>query len=517
MEKLKPILSIIKHKKLVMKTFKNLLIITIALFSASPILSQTVYELDLKKSIAIATEQSHNILILKQNLKVAEYNLAAATNKFKTNVDLHFTAPNYSETIDNYTDTTGIHYFPVQKLNYSGEVVVNQPLPTDGNIYISSGLNNVDDYYNEEKSVKFNTRLSLSQPIEAFYAYNSIKAEYEKAELNYELSNKSLKRAELDLIYDISRAFYNLLSTKKRKEIAAQDLERQTTSYETALNKYNAGLIREAEALQMEIDLGASQNSYDIAAVDYESQSYYFKQQLGLSLQDSISITGKFEYNEILVDPEMAVLLGLENRMEIREHEIGIALSDLEIKRRKAQKMINGEITAYYDFIGVGYNQLGTPLGTAFGDTYTDLKNRPGNKGIALNINIPLIDWGVNKSLVRAAQANQQSQKYAMDLEKVNIEREIRNTVNQLHSSLRRLKLLEKNVEVAERNFSISQSRFTNGDIDAQTLALDRARLNTAYLSHLDAYISYKLYIADLTRKTFYDFENDRPFTTSEP
>ena len=60
---------------------------------------------------------------------------------------------------------------------------------------------------------------------------------------------------------------------------------------------------------------------------------------------------------------------------------------------------------------------------------------------------------------------------------------------------------------LAEKNFDISNARFTNGDIDAQTLALDRIRLNNAYLSRLGAYISYRLFIADLTRKTFYDFE----------
>lgn len=498
-----------------MRTIHIFFVTSLCLSFQSGLKSQMIYDLDLEKSIAIAMEQSHNILILQQELKVAEYNLIAATNKFKTNLDVNLTAPNYAENIDNYTDTTGIHYFPVQKLNYSGDVVINQPLPTDGNIYVSSGLYNVDDYYNNEKSLRFNTRLSLSQPIEAFYAYNGIKAEYQRAELNYELSYKSLKRAELELVYDISRAFYGLLSSQKRKEIAFQDLERQKSSYETAINKYNAGLIRETEALQMEIDLGASQNSYDIASVDFESQSYQYKQQLGLSLQDSVLITSVFDYEEILVDEERAVQLGLENRLEVREHEIGIELSDIEIKRRKAQKMINGEITAYYDLIGVGYNTMGTPLGTAFSDTYTDLKNRPGNKGIALNINIPILDWGVNKSQVNAAIASQQRQRYALDLEKINIEREVRNTVNQLHSSLRRLKLLEKNVEVAERNFSISQARFTNGDIDAQTLALDRARLNTAHLSHLEAYISYKLYIADLARKTFFDFENNRSYSTS--
>ena len=83
--------------------------------------------------------------------------------------------------------------------------------------------------------------------------------------------------------------------------------------------------------------------------------------------------------------------------------------------------------------------------------------------------------------------------------------------MKQLNSSLRRLQLLEKNVQLAEKSFDISRQRFSNGDIDSQSLALDRTRLNAAYQSHLNSYISYKLLLADIMRKTFYDFENRQP------
>ncbi len=497
-----------------MKKYIILFHLLILVFSFS--IAQDIYRLDLQKSIEIAKQQSHRMLILQQNLKIAEYNLKAATNRFKTNVDLEFIAPNYTENIVSQEDTSGILYYPRQLLIYSGDVIVRQPLPTDGVITLSTGLLNVDDYYTDNKSVKFNTELRFSQPIEAFYAYNRIKSEHKKAKLNYELSFKTLKRAELDLVYTVSQAFYGLLAAQERKEIARQDLFRQQDAATTAQNKYSAGLIRETESLQMEIDLGDAQNSFDISGVDYESQLNYFKQQIGISLQDSVEVEGLLDYEVISVNVEKAVQLGLENRLEIREQEIGIEIRDLDIKRQKSYGMVQGRINAYYNFTGVGYNELGTPLWPVVGDSWSDLNNRPGNRGIELNVTIPIIDWGVNRSLVKAAQAGQQSQKFSLELEKVSIESEIRNTVNRLQSSLRRLQMLEKNVQLAEKNFEISNYRFTNGDIDAQTLALDRQRLNKANISKLEAYISYKLLIADLARKTFYDFRNNRPYSYDE-
>ena len=111
---------------------------------------------------------------------------------------------------------------------------------------------------------------------------------------------------------------------------------------------------------------------------------------------------------------------------------------------------------------------------------------------------------------MEAARANLRKTEYAWGNEKVTVEREIRNTVAQLRSSLRRLQLLEKNVSIAKRSFDISNQRYANGEINSQALALDRTRLSTANISHLQAYFSYKLLILDLMRKTFYDFDKNR-------
>ena len=51
--------------------------------------------------------------------------------------------------------------------------------------------------------------------------------------------------------------------------------------------------------------------------------------------------------------------------------------------------------------------------------------------------------------------------------------------------------------------------RYTNnGDITSQELALNRDRLTDAKTSYLNAYIDYRLAIADLKRKTLMDFES---------
>ncbi|MEI6138733.1 MAG: TolC family protein [Mariniphaga sp.] len=475
----------------------------------SIVFSQPVFNLDLESSIALAKEKSKTMLKLKQSLAGVGYDLRAATSKFKTHVNLDLVAPRYSKTVRQFEDSLGLHFYPVSQNSMSGYLTINQPLPSDGSLFIRSGMENITDYYYGKRNSQLTSIIGLNQPIEAFFGYNNISMGYKQAKLNYDRSFKQLKRAELDLVYNISQSFFTLLSFHERLNIAKLTLQRQKEAYEIAQSKYKAGLIREVEALQMEVDLGDALNSQDIANVNYLSQVTLFKEELGMELNDSIVIKTDLDYKTVNVDAEKAVSLALENRLELKEDEINIELNNMDIKRRKAEGRINGDISFNYEFKGVNQDARSLPVETTLSNTWNDLQRRPGNLGVGLTISIPLIDWGENRARVHSAEATLNQNLIQLSGDKISIERDVRTTVNRLQSNLRRLQLLEKTVVIAEKSFEISRQRYSNGDIDSQAMALERERLNTAYVTRLDAFINYKLFLADIMRKTFYDFERD--------
>jgi outer membrane protein TolC len=173
--------------------------------------------------------------------------------------------------------------------------------------------------------------------------------------------------------------------------------------------------------------------------------------------------------------------------------------------------MPSGDIMLNYNFIGVGKDARSIPVGTTFDQTWQNLTSRPGSFGVGLTASIPIIDWGANRARVQSALSSLRRSELLMEENKISIERDIRTQVERLQSSLRRIQMLEKNVVVAEKSFDISRQRYANGEIDSQSMALERERLNGAYNTRLDAYINYKMMLSDLMRKTFYDFEKDKP------
>jgi outer membrane protein TolC len=371
-------------------------------------------------------------------------------------------------------------------------------------------LSNYDDYFTNYRSTYLNTRFGLSQPLTAFYGYNAIKSNLKQTELAFERSKKSLKREELTLVYQVSSSFYNLISVQKGAEIARLDLERQKEAQVISKNKYQAGLIKEVDALQMEVDLAEAQNNYDIAIGNQSSAMNSFKELIGIQLNDNVSLSSEFKYEVVIVDPEKAVQLAFENRLEIREQEIQIELNKLSIKQQKSAGMVQTDLNAYYERVGISGQNTNTSISSAVSKSYADFLNRPQNFGIGINISIPILDFGENRALVRAAESRLKQNEIRKEEVRRGIEREVRNLVADLNSSLKRLQLLEKNVTVAEKSFGITRQRFSDGDIDSQSLALERNRLNTAYNSHLRAYINYQLMLADIMRKTFYDFQTNQ-------
>lgn len=472
--------------------------------------SQSTHHLTLDESVEIAKEKSLSMQRLQLDLKIAEYNLKSAKSRLKTHIDLSFTAPRYTETIRQFEDSTGISFYSVKQLDYSTSLGISQPLPTDGRIYIDSRLRGLNDYNTDLRATEFNTRVGFSQPIDAFYGYNAIKSTLKTAELSYERTNKALKREELNLIYQVSSLYYNLLSSQKNVDISKMNLERQTEAYEISKNKFEAGLIREVDALQMEVDLAQAQNNYDIAIYEQSSAANAFKELIGLNLADNIFLNTDLTYDIVVVDPDRAVMYAKQNRLEIRDQEIQIDLQELAIKQQKSEGMIKTSIDGYFEKYGVSNLGVSNNLTTSIDKTFSNFNDRPMNYGIGLTIKIPILDWGENKSKVRAAQARQKQNIIRKDEIEREIESEVRNLVARLNSNLKQLQLLEKSVTVAEKSFDITLKRFSDGDIDSQALALERDRLNNSYSTHLRAYVSYQLSIADLMQKTFYDFKNDR-------
>lgn len=500
---------------------KILMAVLFSSMCAAAATAQEVYNLTLQRSIDIAKDQSYRMQNLKYTLDIAVQSYKVAISNQRTNVSLSATLPRFNENVeqdrseikDENGKVVGYNYFFIENrsLNASGNLNIEQPLPTNGIISFETGYYTNNYYKDKNRIGGVDFIFRLKQPLNALYGFNASRAAIKRAKLDYEQATKQYKREELDLIYLVSQSYYRMLLLQKRMEIAKLDLERQREASGISAQKYGAGLIREVDALQMEVDLASSESNYDAAVLNMYEQTNSFKDLLGLDARDSIALVSDLSYEIVNIDPELAVSLALENRLEVREQEINVEQQRLNLKQQKADGLPTANLEASYGKSGRSNRPLDESWNSAFSSMWDDFGDRPSNYMVGLTLRVPIIDWGRNKARVKIGEARLQQAMLRQDQSKREIESQVRSLISGINSNLRRLQILEKSVAVAEKSFDITLKRYANGDIDSQSLALERTRLNNAYTSHLDAFINYQLSLTDIARQTFYDFKAGRP------
>ena len=303
----------------------------------------------------------------------------------------------------------------------------------------------------------------------------------------------TLFRSE-DVIYNVTASFYALYKAKKNVEISEERVKQSDTSYNTAENKYKAGLIAQVEALQLEVDLATSKNELLNAQNIYQDAKRNFQLLIGLPLDEKIDISAKLDFAPIKVNQDEAVQFAVNNRAELKNDEADIELKKLTVDETSSNGNIRGNLSVNY---GINKND------DAFSKIFRDFAE---DRSLVFSLSVPVLDWGKNNREVESAEANLEQSKLNYKNETRNIKQEIISIVNKIKSAKARVEVLSKSVELAQKSYDISLSRFQSGNITSFDLSQMQLRLTDAKVNSLNALIDYKIAVADLERRTMHKY-----------
>ncbi|MFQ5675883.1 MAG: TolC family protein [bacterium] len=486
----------------------------LALVSAA--LGQTPKVLTLEESLRIALGQSFDAARIEQNLTNAQMSLRAAEAGLKSNSELRLS--NFPDFQDNEAQTTvssGRQIFPRQRvLRFQADLFINQPVRlTDGVFSLVGSFQRKQDF-GEFQDVAFDENgvpqpITVTDPLEfapqlrlqfrqPLFTLNQLNTNFVKSALNLEKTEHSYTRSQLDLVYNVTTNFYNLFKAQQQLEIDTKQVEQSREAFRIANLKQQAGLLPEVEVLRLEVDLANARNRASASEAALKETEDFFKVLIGLPIEDSIEVTTHLTYAPIEVTLEKALAEALSRRPELREDEIELELSSINVKEVDAQREIKGELNMRYGIFNRDDNLSG-----AFQRFNQD-------RSVVLDLTVPLWDWSKNKYEVEAAKANVENTRLSQRNRIEIIKQEIRKAVRDLKSAQQRVDITRRSEELAEKSYNISLLKFQNGDLSSQDLALEQNRLTEARTNSLNAIIDYKNALSDLRRKTLWDFEKNK-------
>ena len=497
-----------------MKSHTFLPILIFLLFPSLQAQEKTVLTID--RAIDFALHGSFTVRSNDENRRAAQFNYLFYKAQFKPQLDMNLYAPSWDESITMIPRQDSLPvYNSTSSIMFRSDLSFKYVLPTGGNLALTGAM------YHDNLSTTFQSNYStqkrqlaysqfgvaFNQPV---FTKNLLRENLTRAEYLYKNNELFFTRTQMDIIYEVTKNFYEVYRAAYAKQINEERLTNSQEALRIAKLKYETGNISEGELLSNEVEAAQNDASLLESIGKYERAKDEFKLLIGLNMNEEIDIIAEMEFETVVVDLQQAIDYALANRIEIKEREYDIKLQEINVDAAKRVSEMKGNISAYYNFSGLSPNE-GNVM-DLFRQSFDNMAVRPPNRGITFTLTIPIVDWGRRRNYVNAETIRLDRYKMQLDYQYEQIVKEIREIVRTVYEAEKRFRINQTNADVAARSYRINRLRFENGDITGQELSLEQAKLSDVQLAYINAYVSYQLALADLKRKTMWDFENNRSY-----
>ncbi len=320
----------------------------------------------------------------------------------------------------------------------------------------------------------YNTKFIIQQPIFTGFRiinnYHLSNAKHQASLLEYELT-------EVDLIYQIAEAYYNLQKAIAFSQIADEIENLISSHYEDIQNLYKQGIVSYNEVLKIEVEKSHTQ----LGRIQANNTLHLAKASLcyilGLPLDTELNLTDNLTYiEEEIPSLEIATQSALTQRKELELFQEQQNMSNCAISIARSGWFPNIYFAGSYEYKKPNrYNE--NEWGT--------------NWSVMVTAQMDLWNWG--RTYYQTQQAKAQAIKLEENILQFNelIQLEVMQSYFYLQEAKARVQEANQGVKSAEENYRSTKDRFqeqmaTNTELlDAET-ALNRAK--TEYIQALADY-----------------------------
>jgi len=476
----------------------NSILLTLLFCLSMVAASMSQEPISLEKALDIASKNSPDIRRSELNLERSQQSLNAQKAALKSSFSLTLTPFDYEKT--RQFNTFFSTWNTSENKQSSGIFTIAQPISwTDGTFAIFNRFGWQDSYseYQDVRTKSFSNNLYLSfqQPL---FTYNRTKLTLKELQLDLENTSLSYAIQKLNLEKDVTEAFFTVYQNKMSLEIAIDEFHNREQSYNIIKNKVEAGLAAQEELYQAELDMASSKSNVQNTQVALDNSLDAFKQLIGLSLFDDITVTADVSHQTVEIDLQKALDHGLKNRMELRQRQIDIENSVFDLIQTSATNEFKGNIDVSYGIIGTDEE---------FEQMY-DVPTR--NQRFAMSVDIPLFDWGAKKMRIKASEAVVKSRELSLEDQKNTIVIGVRQAYRNLNNLVQQIEIARQNLRNAQLTYDINLERYKNGDLTSMDLNLYQNQLSEKKKGHVEALINYKIALLNMKIQSLWDFEQNK-------
>ncbi len=463
---------------------------------ASAFAQPAVRPLRLQEVIALAQEQS---TVAKQALTSREtsyWQWRSFKSDYKPQLSLEGVLPDFSRSITPVTQPDGtLEFQPVSNNNAELGLTLSQAIgPTGGSIFVTSLMQRFDDFDRNQTRYNGNPAIiGLQQPL---FAYNKLAWARKIEPLKYEESQRKYLEEREKIAVDATKLYFDLLLAQVNKGIAAKNLANNDTLYQIAQEKYKLGRLSKNDLLQLRLAVLNADLALAQATLDAQTASLALKTYVGIEDKVQLELDVPQTIPATVVVPETALAEARRNRKESINFQRRRLEAESDVARAKGDNGLNANLYATFGLTNRGAN-------------WTDIYNRPDNQQVVrMGFTLPVLDWGRQRSIYKAAELQQQLVQYTLSQEEANFEQQVLTQVNQYNTLRARIQTTAEADDIAQQRYEIAKNTFVIGRISITDLNIALAEKDQARRAYIAALSEFWTAYFNLRQLTLFDFEN---------
>lgn len=295
------------------------------------------------------------------------------------------------------------------------------------------------------------------------------------AKFNTLYAQQTTKSTKINLVSDVSKAFYDLLLTLQQIKVLRQDTARLNKNMQDTYNEYVSGIKDKVDYSQATISLNNTLVQLKSQQEAVQSKFAYLKQLMGYPTEQSFTV--HFDTVQMMQETyfDTTEMLQYDKR--------------IEYKQLLTSKRLQRETTMYYQFDFL-------PSLSAFYDynheyesgSFSDLYSRAYPYSLwGLTLNIPIFQGFRRIENIHKAKLQQQRTDWDEVNMKLEIYTEYKEALAGYKSNYYNLRTMEKNVQLAQEVYNIVNLQYREGIKAYLDVIQAESDLHTTEINYLNA------------------------------
>jgi len=388
-------------------------------------------------------------------------------------------------------------YAPTNRLNSSISMQLMQNVPiTGGRIFVNSELGRLD-LLNDDPATMMSTPISVGfrQPL---FSYNEFKWERKIEPMKYEEAKKQFLTSMEDVNLKACRMFFDMALAQMNVLTSTLNVANNDTLYQIANGRFELGMIDQGDLMQMELNFLNSTDNLAKSKLDLEVKKARLRTFLGYTDNIDFKLITSKEVPGFDVDAERALLYATDNNPQMLSMKRQLLEADQSLAQAKANARFNADLVASYGL---------TQRASDFAGVY---KNPRESQRVSIGVNVPILDWGMRKGMVKMAESSRDVALLSVQQQKIDFDQGIYLDVMQFNMQSGQLALAAKKDTISQTRYDITKQKFLIGKVDVLKLNDALNSKDAAIINYMQALRTYWNYYYNVRKTTLFDFERNQ-------